>query len=338
MPFAFARTGRILLPLFLLSTAALDAAAQGTPADSDNSEQRRAAQKTFEAGDDLYEHGRYEEAITAFRASQTLFASPNSRLMIARCLRELGRAAEAYAEFDATVQEAQKNGGRYAETLAAATAEREATKSAIAFLVVDAAAEPGLEGIRIGEQRYMAEHFGKPIALNPGQVEIVTIVNGADGRTATLKAEAGKTYPLPDASETSEARPATPAATKPAPASDTPAAVASSDSGSGLRTAAWISAGVGVVGAAGFAVFGLMSKSQYDSLEEQCPGGRCAPDRQDDIDTGERYQLFANVGLALAVVGIGAGATLFVLSSGGDEQEHGRVTLSPAGVAYRGSF
>lgn len=338
MPFLLARTGRILLPLLLLSTPSLDAAAQGAAAEGDNGEQRRAAQKTFEAGDDLYEHGRYEEAITAFRASQKLFASPNSRLMIARCLRELGRAAEAHAEFEATVQEAQQNGGRYAETLAAAVAERDATKATIAFLVVDPATQPGLEGLRIGEQRYTSEHFGKPIALDPGRVEIVTIVNGADGRAATLNAEAGKTYPLPDLSETPPTSSAPAATTSAPPVQDTSGAVATNDSRSGLRTAAWISAGVGVVGAAGFAVFGIMTKSQFDSLRSECPGGACTSAHQDDIDAGERYQLFANVGLAVAVVGIGAGATLFVLSSGSDEREHGRVMLSPTGVAYRGSF
>lgn len=338
MPHVLARGGRLLLPFFLISTPALGVAAQGTSVESANGEQRRAAQKTFEAGDDLFEYGRYEEAITAFRASQALVASPNSRLMIGRCLRELGRKAEAYAEFAATVDEAEQNGGRYAETLAAATAERDAMKTQIAFLVVDAAAEPGLEGFRIGEQRYSSEHFSKPIALDPGRVEVVTIVNGADGRTATLDAEAGKTYPLP----TGDGQSAAPAAAAPPPSppaqSESTKVVATTDSGSGLRTAAWISAGVGVAGAAGFAIFGMMSKSQYDSLDEECPGGRCAPDRQADIDSGERNQLFANIGLAVGVVGIGVGATLFVLSSGSDEPEHGRVTVGPAGVAYRGSF
>ena len=338
MPHPFARGRRLLLPFLLISTTSFSAAAQGTSVESANGEQRRAAQKTFEAGDDLFEHGRYEEAITAFRASQTLVASPNSRLMIGRCLRELGRRAEAYAEFEATVQEAEQNGGRYAETLAAATAERDAIKGQIAFLVVDASAEPGLEAIRVGERRYSSEDFGKPIALDPGRIEIVTVVNGADGRTLTLDAEAGKTHPLPTGTEA----PAAPTAPAPAPADPLKAESATAgvdhDSGSGLRTAAWISAGVGVVGAAGFAIFGMMSKNQYDSLEKECPGGRCAPDRQDDIDGGERNQLFANIGLAVGVLGIGAGATLFVLSSGSDSEKHGRVTLGPSGVAYRGSF
>jgi hypothetical protein len=336
MPHPLARGGRLLLPFLLISTPAFGTFAQGASMESANGEQRRAAQKTFEAGDDLFEHGRYEEAMTAFRASQALVASPNSRLMIGRCLRELGRRAEAYIEFEATAQEAEQN-GRYAETLAAASAERDAMKAQIAFLVVDAAAEPGVEGFRIGERRYSSEHFGKPIPLDPGRVEIVTIVNGADGRTATLEAEAGKTYPLPTGSEASELPAATPAPATPTKSPAT-AVVATTDSGSGLRTAAWISAGVGVAGVAGFAIFGMMSKSQYESLEKECPGGRCGPDRQEDIDSGERNQLFANIGLAVGVVGIGVGATLFVLSSGSDEQEHGRVTLGPAGVAYRGSF
>lgn len=336
MPYLLPRAGRLLLPFFLISTAAFSAAAQGASVESANGEQRRAAQKTFEAGDDLFEHGRYEEAITAFRASQALVASPNSRLMIGRCLRELGRKAEAYAEFEATVTEAEKNGGRYAETLAAAAAERDAMKTQIAFLVVDPAAEPGIEGIRIGERRYSSEHFAKPIAVDPGRIQIVTIVNGADGRTVTLDAEAGKTHPLPtDAGEA--ARP-----TAPPPAarqkSERAAVVSTSESGSGMRTAAWISAGVGVAGAAGFAIFGMMSKNQYDALEKECPGDRCAPDRRADIDAGERNQLLANLGLAVGVVGIGVGATLFVLSSGGNEQEQGRVIVGPTGVAYRGSF
>lgn len=330
---------RLLLTFLLVSTPALEAAAQGTSVDNANGEQRRAAQKTFEAGDDLYEHGRYNEALTAFRASQTLVASPNSRLMIARCLREAGRRAEAFVEFDATERDAQASGGRYAETAASAAAERDALKGSIAFVVVEPDAVPGIDGFRIGERRYSAEHLGKPVPVEVGPVTITPLVSGADGRSATFTAEAGQTHPFKDTLEgPGEPVPAAPQETKLQAQTQASASVAESPGRGGLRTAAWISGGVGVVGAAGFAIFGSMSNSNYEKLEEECPDGRCAPDRQDEIDTGERNQLFANVGLVVGIVGIGAGVTLFVLSSGSDEPEHARVTLSPSGVSYRGSF
>jgi hypothetical protein len=331
---------RLLLPFLLVSTPALESAAQGTSVDNANGEQRRAAQKTFEAGDDLYEHGRYNEALTAFRASQTLVASPNSRLMIARCLREAGRRAEAFVEFDATERDAQASGGRYAETAASAAAERDALKTSIAFVIVEADAVPGIEGFRIGDHRYPADQLGKPIPVEVGAVTVTPLVSGEDGRSVTLTAEPGKTHPFQE-SPAGAGKPTTVVPkqeTKPQAQTQTTASVSEDPGAGGLRTAAWISAGVGVVGVAGFAIFGSMANSNYEALEEACPSGQCAPDRQDEIDTGERNQLFANVGLVVGAVGIGAGVTLFVLSSGSDEPAHGRVTLSPGGVSYRGSF
>jgi hypothetical protein len=76
----------------------LSAGAAGVPVDQASNDQLRAAQKTFRVADDLYDAKRFEEALTADRASYDIVASPNSRLMIARSLRELGRLEQAYHE------------------------------------------------------------------------------------------------------------------------------------------------------------------------------------------------------------------------------------------------
>lgn len=89
-------------------------------------DQKQAAQKMFEAGDALYEGKRYEEAAEAFRQSHGLVKSPNSRLMLARSLRELGRSAEAIVEFRGTIEDALSSAGRYPEAKQAATAELDA--------------------------------------------------------------------------------------------------------------------------------------------------------------------------------------------------------------------
>src|SRR4051812_28705663 len=93
-----------------LATSAAPAWAGSASAEKD---QRAAAQKTFAAGSNLYDAHHYEEALAAFKASYQIVASPNSRLMVARCLRDLARNAEAYREYDAVVAEAARGGDRY---------------------------------------------------------------------------------------------------------------------------------------------------------------------------------------------------------------------------------
>jgi hypothetical protein len=100
-----------------------------------------------------------------------------------------------------------------------------------------------------------------------------------------------------------------------------------------------------VAGLVMFTVAGIMSRSTYSELEDSCGSGPCPADRQDDIDAGQTQQTLANVGLAVGIVGVGAGVTLFLLSRGGSAAsptETGKVTLTPeigvgrAGV--RGTF
>jgi tetratricopeptide (TPR) repeat protein len=97
--------------------------------DAPTADQKKAAQKMFEAGDALYESARYEDAVEAFKQSHSLVSSPNSRLMLARSLREVGKSQEACTEFSETIHDAEVSGGRYPEALQAATAELEALKA-----------------------------------------------------------------------------------------------------------------------------------------------------------------------------------------------------------------
>lgn len=110
----------------------LTQSALGAPPSSVTEEEKRAAQKMFEAGDGLYESGRYEDAVAAFKNSHQLVASPNSRLMLARSLRESGNNAEACEQFRGTIQDAEASGGRYPEALQAAQSELGALEAIIA--------------------------------------------------------------------------------------------------------------------------------------------------------------------------------------------------------------
>ncbi len=114
-------------------------------------DQKVGAQKTFEAGTKLYDSRHFEEALAAFRASYQIVASPNSRLMIARCLRDLGQSAAAYREYDAVAAEATERGERYRSTAEAAAEEREELKAKIALLTVRVAEPPPGLTVKVGD-------------------------------------------------------------------------------------------------------------------------------------------------------------------------------------------
>jgi hypothetical protein len=290
-------------------------------------EQKAGAQKTFDAGSKLYDAHQYGEALVAFRASYQIVPSPNSHLMIARALRDLGRNVEAYAEYDAVAREAAAKGDKYESAGHAATEERDEVRPKIGLLTVRVAGEPAGVTVKIGDATLDAAELGKPLPREPGA--LVVTATGADGSQArsdvTLAAGGASEVLLTLVAIAPEAPP---------PASPPPPApvVAVSTSGVPLRTWAYVAGGVGLAGLATFGIFGAMSSSTYSSLDSSCPNHRCPADKQSDVDAGRRNQTIANVGLVLGVVGVGAGVTLFVVSTHGSKEAHAHDVRFGAGV------
>jgi len=315
----------IALFALLLSTPAY-----GSGQESATAEQKRAAQKMFEAADGLYENGQYEQAAQAFRASYDLVASPNSRLMIARSLRELQRYEEAYQEYQATLHDAEASAGRYPDTLRAAQAEAEALSEQLAYLVIDSA--PGNTELRIN---------GKATKFVPGE------------RVAVLASKADLEFRFPDGKVTHEALDlkkqetqhvkATPEpAITPAPQASPPAIEKKAEAprvehSNGWHTAAYIASAVGATGLVTFGVFGVLDKSTYSNLQSKCSSASCAPGTNDQIDKGRMYQTVANIGLGVAVVGATAAVTLFFVSPSHSEQPVA-LQVGPGNVSLKGSF
>jgi hypothetical protein len=315
-----------------LSTSVVPAWA-GKPQESAKDE-RAGARKTFEVGNKLYDSRHYEEALAAFRASYQIVASPNSRLMIARSLRELGRNAEAYREYDAVIAEASRGGDRYRSSGEAATEERGELKSKIALLTVRVAdAKPGVT-VKVGDVTLADAEIGVPVPFEPAQV--VVTAESADGATAhsavTLAAGAASELEL-RLIKPVEVPPAPP----PTPVAPPPVIAAHASSSSPLRTWSYVAGGVGAAGFITFGVFGAMTSSKYSSLEKACPDKQCSPDQKDNVDSGKTYQMIANVGLGVGIAGLATGITLFFLSSGHkDDDVH--VAFGPGSAQVSGRF
>jgi hypothetical protein len=311
--------------------------AQGAP----GRDEKAGAQKTFEAGTKLYDAHRYKEALTALRASYQILSSPNSHLMVARCLRELGNNREAYLEFMAVAAEAREKGDKYSAALTAATEEGEEVKQRLGFVTVKVTGAQEGVTVKLGELPVDAASIGNPAPVDPAT--LVVTAKGADGSSAraevTVAAGESQTVELnlvPPSNDEPLPPPAPPPAEAPKVVVDT--------GGKGIpRTWAYVAGGVGVVGLATFAVFGSMASSKYNDLKDACPNGPCGPGHEDDISAGKTDQLIANVGLGVGIVGLGVGTALFLLSGKSSDAEASsaknlRVNLGVRSVAVQGMF
>lgn len=326
------------LPLLAL-TAALACTTRSALADDVQlapEDTKKGAQTTFRAANDLFDAGRYEEALTAFRASYEIVHSPNSHLMIARALRELGRLVEAYEELTATVKEARAAGERYERTAEVAQDELDELTARLGTVTFDIVGANEPATVRIGDRTFEGDALAVPHKVEPG--EIVAIAETPSGEVAEARAtvEAG--------AEATLTLDLTPAPAEPASAPEPePGPVEVSSSGIPLRTWAYVAGGVGVAGMAAFGALGAISNSKFSDLEKACPDKRCPPDQQGTIDDGKTFQMIANIGLGVGIAGIGTGVVLFLLSDPPSREKQAlsrtpRVSVGLGSVSVRGRF
>jgi hypothetical protein len=308
--------------------------AHATSVETANNEQKRAAQKVFEAADELYESGRYEEAAQAFKASYDLVSSPNSRLMWARALRELKRFDEARTQYEGTIRDAEASGGRYPEAQKAAQSELEALQEIQAYIIIDAAPANAPTEVRINGQ-VVAWSAGERIAAPTSKVKLT--LHFADGTVENdeLVLQSGETRHIATNAVVKE-QPATP---MPAPKTPVMPPQESKRAHNPTRTAAYVSGAVGVAGLATFAVFGLLNRSVHSDLESKCPNNACPISERDTIDAGRRYQTIGNIGLGVGAVGTAAAVTLYLLSTKSSTTERGAALMvGPGSLSLSGRF
>ncbi len=299
--------------------------AQGASLEAATDAQKAAAQKAFLAGAKAQEKGDHEKALAGFQESYNAVASPNSHLMVCRELVALGRHAEAYAEYEKTIAEANAAASidkKYEQTSEAAKKELEDIRSKVALVSITGA-KPGAP-LKVRGREIPESDWGKPIPVMPGMVQVEQ-----GGVTKEVDAQAGGSASVDLA----------------------PAAAAGPSEGSGgegeggfqtdskdwnTRTWAYVAGGVGAAGLVTFGVFGLLNNSKHSKLQDECSGGTCPKSLESDADSGRTYQTVANVGLVVGVVGLGAGTVLYLMSDDGGEKPAAKKSSGPrVDVGYR---
>ncbi len=332
--------------IFVATVIALQTWSLSTLAEPDGAADpaaRAAAQEAFSEGDSAFDVQEYESALQSFRRSYEVVASPNSRLMVARCLLELGRLDEAYDEFLGVTQDAQHK-DEYADALSTAERERDALLNRLAWLSVDMSAL-GSEAILTvaGRERSEAQKT-EEIAVTPGLTLVEAVgadgvvaqaeVHLAAGRRASArlipgqKVQVGRKAPQNADYEGSES----------GQEGEEPEAPTAPDHEQArlplVLPLAIAAAGVGVGGAVMFGALGAKSRADYKSLQSACEGGMCPQSAQSEIDRGRRNQMLANVGLGIGIAGVAASGALFFVYS----QRRTGLHVGLSSIAYRGEF
>lgn len=322
---------RLLRPALIAAMicAAAPVFAVGVTPEQATAIQREQAQARFARGRTHFEKKQFEKAIVELRASHEIVSSPNTRLMIARCLRELNRYVEAYAEFGRTAIEArelERSDRRYQQAADAADAERKDLEPKLGFVTLEVRNAGPQTEVKIAGEQIRRAAWNEPAPVMPGDSEIEVATPGKPPlkKTVTVSAGEHKSFVLD----------ANPGAEPVKASSEARVEVSSSSS---TRTWAYVAGGVGVAGLATFGIFGLMTKSTHEDLQTQCPAGTCPPQAQDDIDKGKRQQLIANIGLGVGIVGLATGITLFALSKPGKKSTTALV-VSPGYVGISGQM
>lgn len=317
------------------------AGAQGTSVTQAIDVEKSAAQKAYMDALAHYKAGRLDKALDGFRLSYNTVASPNSHLMVANALFDLGRYDEAYVEAGTTAEEGETLGATYAASAGAARDLLKKIQPLVGFVTVSVPA--GAKGpLRIDEREIPASRWSKPIPVLRGAHEVV-LTTEQGPQKAAINLAAGETTTV------SLAPP------QPAPPNDT-AVSASSDDLFGfleteptMRLAGYGAAGVGVLGLVGFAVLGSLNNAKFSDIEDKCASGTCPAGTADDVSTGKSLQTGANVMAVVGIVGVAAGATLITLSYTMESPQSDApkpapaapqvsLAVGPASVEVRGSF
>jgi hypothetical protein len=285
-------------------------------AQAQTEEAREEARRLFSQGSSAFLAKRYTEALESLRGSYKLVPSPNSGLLIARCLKELGRSVEAVEMYDAVAADARRRATdgdtKYAQTADVATSEGNAVRATLGTVRVRVANPVAGLRIEIDGGVGVPATSGDIVALHPpGDVVVklkprtgaeqsqrATVVAGKELRvefTAApevfdLPATAGGTPNMPP--------PVATGGVVPPPKEGEPP--------SWTMPASLVAGGVALAGAGLFIGFGLQSRSIYDELEQYCGKSGCPPAQRQRADEGKRDQTIANVGLAVGIAGAAA--------------------------------
>jgi hypothetical protein len=185
-----------------------------------------------------------------------------------------------------------------------------------ALLDSEVPADPGEHNIEVTAPGFLKS--ASRVSVSEGEKRSVSLTLARDPNAAVAAPPA--TAPISRADPVAASGPS-----RSAPVAEGPRAVPASAPN---RTAAYVSLGFGVAGMATGGVLGYLTLTQKTSLQDQCPGGVCSPDQQEDLDSAKRTGTLSTIAFGVGGVGLVLGTVLF-FTAAPHHEDQARATPKP---------
>ena len=311
--------------------------------------ERSVARDLGNEGIDLYEKGRYPDALQRLERAYAVLKAPTLALWLARALEKNGKLVEAAERYREVIRTPLASDAPrvFIEAQASAKAEQAKLGPRIPTVtVVLEGAKANEVGVSIDGTPVKSALVGLPFPLNPGTHAIEGNRAGTTAAESVTFAEGEKkSVALRFGGASTGAMPPRGGETTPPPVGGDPAGPAGpvadqgAEDGSLQRTLGWVGLGVGGAGLVFGGVTGLMVLSKKSALDDgDCLDGACGPSERSQVESYNSMRTLSTVGFVVGGVGLAAGATL-LLTAPRDESAAAYVSpwvgLASAGVAGR---
>lgn len=330
------RSKTLALVVALFSVVLLLCAGPASAAPADDAASTDPAQ-LFADAVERYDSKDFEGALPLFQQAYQATESPNARIYVARCLRELGRLPEAYDEMQATMREATVKAeaeAKYVPTRDSAAAELAMLEQRVGKLVITLTNRVDGTEVTLNGQALTDEQLGVPITVAPGLQTIIVTAPDRKRARHEVDLKGGRTRSIGVAPGAETAAPPPPKPPPPPPDREEP-----SGGLSGIQITGFVVAGVGVAAMGVMIATNVLADGKLAELEDACGDGPCTdPAHQDTIDEGKTYETVANVSLIAGAVLIVGGVAMIVFGGSSEpESETATLQVTP-GVSPDGAY
>jgi hypothetical protein len=269
-----------------------------------------AAEALFEQARAAMAAGSFDIACARFRDSDKLDPAVGTRFNLADCEERRGRVATAWSLFRGVLSELAQDDDRrpIAEQRARALEPR------IPYLKMQPSADTPprvhvrIDGVELGEGS-----FGVALPMDPGAHQLVLVpAEGGAGQHSSFSLREGEHLDLPIRfTPSSSPPPAERANNAPAPAPDDEEIFPAQNS---QQKWAYVAGGVGAASLLFGAVTGIVTLNKKNTAETNCSERRhvCNQAGVDANESGKTFGTLSAVGLSVGVLGLAAGAYLWL--------------------------
>lgn len=293
---------------------------------------KAAAQELFDEARRLEAAGQYGDARPKFARSQELDPAGGTLLNLAACHEKLGRVAIAWAEFNEALSLALRDARADREHFAREHIAALEPKLARVEIDVPDTSIAGLE-LRLDDAPLARPLWGISVPVNPGPHSLAAVATARRPETVSFSVAAGeaKVVEVPPLVEG-----AAPAVASAAADASMPAATARRGSETTLRTAGYVTGGVGVVGLVVGTYFGVHAIQTWHESNLGCHGDSCTTAGVSYASSAKSSALAADIAMAAGAVGLATGLVLVLVSHAHPQGAPSHVTAGIAASPWGG--